>query len=112
MKPTAYLVNTSRGAVIDDNALRKALAEGWIAGAGLDVIENALVTEDGSEPAARYREFLETGKLIITHHCAYLSEDSIKESRSRAAREVVGVLQDGKPPKALLNPEVLAVLNK
>lgn len=106
MKKTAYIINTARGAVIDDRALRKALAYEWIAGAGLDVIENEPPEEEGSEPSARYRTLLETGRLIITPHSAYLSEESIKEVRTRAAREVVRVLQEGMPPKALLNPEV------
>lgn len=107
MKKTAYIVNTSRGPVIDDKALRKALTHDWIAGAGLDVIENEPTIQNSSEIAERYRTLLEKGKLIITHHCAYLSEDSVVESRSRATREVVRVLQDGIPPKNLLNPEVL-----
>jgi len=60
MKPTAYVVNISRGAVIDNKALIKALKEGWIAGAGLDVFEEEPLPEDS--------EFWKLENVVITPH--------------------------------------------
>lgn len=111
MKPSAYLVNTSRGPVVDDAALRRGLASGQIAGAGLDVIENPPDSEDGSELVARYGDLLASGKLVLTSHAAYLSESSLKRAHRMAAQEVVRVLEGGEP-KALLNPEVRDRLRK
>jgi D-3-phosphoglycerate dehydrogenase len=105
MKPSVYLVNTARGGVVDDRALRKALTDGQIAGAGLDVIENAPESRDGSELVVRYGDLLTSGKLILTHHVAYLSEESLRRTHRIVAEEVVRVLQGGEP-RALLNPEV------
>jgi len=60
MKPNAYLINVSRGAVVDNAALIKALTEGWIAGAGLDVFEKEPLPEDS--------EFWKLGNVIVTPH--------------------------------------------
>jgi len=60
MKPTAYLVNIARGAAVDNKALIKALKEGWIAGAGLDVFEE--------EPLPKDSEFWKLDNVIITPH--------------------------------------------
>ena len=60
MKPTAYIINIARGAVIDNKALVKALKEGWIAGAGLDVFEE--------EPLPKDSEFWKLDSVIITPH--------------------------------------------
>ena len=60
MKPTAYIINISRGAVIDNRALIKALKEGWIAGAALDVFEEEPLPEDS--------EFWKLENIIITPH--------------------------------------------
>jgi len=62
MKPTAYIVNVARGAVVDSNALLKALKEGWIAGAGLDVFEQ--------EPLPKDSEFWTLENAVITPHIA------------------------------------------
>jgi len=60
MKPTAYIINISRGAVIDNKALIKALKEGWIAGAALDVFEE--------EPLPKDSGFWRLENVIITPH--------------------------------------------
>ncbi|RKY04251.1 C-terminal binding protein [Candidatus Poribacteria bacterium] len=102
MKPTSYIVNTSRGGVIDTEALVKALREGWIAGAALDVIE-------GEPPRGRAStdlhlklgDLLREGKLILTPHAGYLSERALREVRRRAAEEVARVLKGGRPLNCL-----------
>ena len=62
MKPTAVLINTARGPVIDETALTRALTEGWIAGAGLDVLEQ--------EPATPTHPLLHLDNVVITPHIA------------------------------------------
>src|SRR5205085_5213990 len=60
MKPTAYLINTARGPIVDQDALAKALHEGWIAGAGLDVTD--------PEPVPADHPLLEAPNLIVLPH--------------------------------------------
>ncbi|MCD6506101.1 C-terminal binding protein [Candidatus Poribacteria bacterium] len=103
MKPNAYIVNTARGPVVDNAALCQALREGRIAGAALDVLEDEPLTENGSSVAERFKDLLESGRLIITPHSAYLSEKSLRDVRRMAAEEVTRVLR-GETPKAWLNP--------
>lgn len=99
MKPTAILVNTARGPILDDSALYRALTWGWIAGAGLDDVEE--------EPAKR-RDWKPTSPLfslenvVITPHAAYYSEESLEFVRRFAANEVVRVLS-GQEPKSPVN---------
>jgi len=89
MKASAFLVNTSRGAVIDESALIDALREKRIAGAGLDVFETEPLPEDN--PLRSFEN------VILTHHVAWYSEGAIKELKETAAREAVRVLA-GEPP--------------
>lgn len=98
MKPTAYLINTSRGGLVDEKALKRALQEGWIAGAALDVLE--------SEPWSADSPLIGLSNLIITPHCAWYTERSKKELRRKACAEVIRVLRGG-IPKNLVNREVL-----
>jgi D-3-phosphoglycerate dehydrogenase len=99
MKPTAILVNTARGPIVDDQALYRALSEGWIAGAGLDDIE---------EEPAKVRDWRPDNPLfgldrvVITPHAAYYSEEAIGTVRRFAAEEVVRVLT-GQPPLSGVN---------
>jgi len=97
MKPTAYLINTSRGPVVDEAALVRALRENWIAGAGLDVFE--------VEPLAADSPLLRFDNVILTPHSAGYSDASRPKGRVQAAQEVVRVLK-GHWPKNLVNPEV------
>ncbi len=97
MKPTAILVNTARGPIVSNAAVLKALQEGWIAGAGLDVLEQ--------EPAPPDEPLLSEPKAIITPHIAWYSERSIVELQQKAAEEVVRVLS-GQKPRNPVNPEV------
>ena len=98
MKPSAYLINTSRGALIDEAALRRALAEGWIAGAALDVL--------AQEPAPPDHPLLGLDNAIVTPHAAFYSEPAIAELATKAARNVATVLR-GEVPATVVNPAVL-----
>jgi D-3-phosphoglycerate dehydrogenase len=97
MKSSAYLINTSRGAIIDRRALENALQQGAIAGAALDVFDPE--PPDLSEPL--YRD----ERVIVTPHAAFLSEESLVELRSRAATQIAQALQ-GKRPEHVANDQV------
>ena len=84
MRPSAMLVNTSRGAVVDQAALTAALAAGQLAGAGLDVLER--------EPPDQADRLLSCEQVIITPHVAFYSEESLAELKRRVAENVVAVL--------------------
>jgi D-3-phosphoglycerate dehydrogenase len=99
MKPTAFLVNTARGGIVDRDALLEALREGWIAGAALDVVE--------PEPLPADDPLLALPNLIATPHAAYYSEESLVDLGRLAAENVAAVL-DGRRPTSVVNPEVLA----
>ena len=73
MKPTAYFINVSRGTLVDTAALVRALKEGWIAGAGLDVTE--------PEPLPPGHPLWTAGNVIITSHTSGHSDDSIQRAR-------------------------------
>ncbi len=97
MKPTAIVINTGRGPVIDETALIKALTEGRIAGAGLDVFE--------TEPLKPSHPLLSLENVVLSTHAAWYSEDSELEIRSKTAQNVVEVMQ-GRYPTYLANPNV------
>ena len=97
MKPTAYLINTARGQLVDEEALYTALAEGYIAGAGLDVLEKEQIGSD--------HPLLKLENVIITAHSAHYSEESARELRRRPYEEISRIVR-GKWPCSLINPEV------
>ena len=101
MKATAYLINTSRGPVVDEVALATALQQGWIAGAGLDVLEE--------EPPDPDNLLLKLDNVILTPHSSYYSDAAIKELPVRCGQEVARVLS-GRRPINLVNPDVLSIL--
>ena len=98
MKPTAYFVNTSRGPVVDEEALLKALHEEVIAGAALDVMVE--------EPVPTTSPLLKAPNLILTPHASWYTERSVEAVVQKAMADVVRALQ-GKRPKNLVNPQVL-----
>jgi D-3-phosphoglycerate dehydrogenase / 2-oxoglutarate reductase len=98
MKPGAFLINTARGGLVDHDALHRALSEGWIAGAGLDVF--------APEPLASDHPLFRQPNLIATPHVAFYSEESLVELETRAAENVAAVLE-GRMPASVVNPEVL-----
>jgi glyoxylate reductase len=97
MKPTAVLVNTSRGPVVDESALATALRTGEIAAAGLDVFENEPVVNPG---------LLELSNAVITPHIASASVATRTRMATMAAENVIAALNGDRPP-AIVNPEVL-----
>ena len=98
MKPTAFLVNTARGGIVDQDALLRALEEKWVAGAGVDVFEPERLPSD--------HPLLAQPNLIATPHVAFYSEESVHDLEVLAAENVAAVLS-GRRPANLVNPEVL-----
>jgi D-3-phosphoglycerate dehydrogenase len=99
MKPTAILINTARGPVVDERALARALEERWLAGAALDVWEQ--------EPPARDNPLLRMDNVIATPHAAYYSSAAVAQVPRRCGEELARVLT-GQRPLNVVNPEVYA----
>jgi len=97
MKQEAYLINTARGPVVDEKALVRALREGWIRGAALDVFER----EPEVEP-----ELLELENVVLAPHIGSASYATRTKMAEMAAENLVKALQGEIPPN-LVNPEVL-----
>jgi len=92
MKRTAYLVNTSRGPIVDETALIRALREGTIAGAGLDVFE--------PEPLPADHPFRRLPNTVITPHLGYVTEETYRIFFSQAVEDIKAFF-DGKPVRVL-----------
>ena len=90
MKKTAVLINTSRGRVVDNDALFKALKEKRIRGAGIDVFD--------FEPPRQKEKFSGLENLVVSDHCAYYSNSSISDLKISAALNIADVFM-GKPPR-------------
>ncbi|TDD86902.1 D-2-hydroxyacid dehydrogenase family protein [Saccharopolyspora karakumensis] len=95
MKPTAYLINTSRGPIVDEDALRTALRGGRIAGAGLDVY--------GTEPLPADHPWRDTPRTVLTPHIGYVTDDTyqaffvetVENVKAFAAGSPIRVLNEG-----------------
>lgn len=98
MKPTAYLINTSRGGLIDEAALLEAIQNGTLAGAALDVLT--------VEPPAPDHPFLRESRITLTPHNAWYSEEAKQDVCRLGAEEVVRVLR-GERPRNPANSVVL-----
>lgn len=99
MKPTAWLINTSRGQVVDQAALTAALREGRIAGAALDVLD--------PEPPAPDEPLLALENVIVLPHIGSATVETRAAMRDLAVRNLVAVLT-GRTPPSCVNPAVLA----
>jgi glyoxylate reductase len=97
MKKTAYLINASRGPVVDEAALGQALKEGWIAGAGLDVFEE--------EPKV-HPSLMGLRNVVLAPHIASASSDTRLQMANLAVDNCLAVLE-GRTPPTPVNPEVL-----
>ncbi len=102
MKKTAYIVNTARGELVDEAALVKALKEGWIAGAALDVLEK--------EPPPPDSELLKLENVIITPHAGAHTWEAVKNMGDMVTEDIIAVLR-GEKPNYIANPEVLGRAN-
>jgi D-3-phosphoglycerate dehydrogenase / 2-oxoglutarate reductase len=98
MKPGSFLINTSRGGLVDVPALERALEEKWIAGAGIDVLPQ--------EPPPTGCRLLSMESAILTPHAAFYSEESLHDLQASTAQEVARVL-GGHMPLSVVNPQVL-----
>jgi len=99
MKNSAYIINTSRGSILDEKALLRALQQGTIRGAAIDVMEK--------EPADFKNPLFACDNLIVTPHAAFYSEAAIADLRTRSAQQVVRVFE-GKWPEPIINKELIA----
>jgi D-3-phosphoglycerate dehydrogenase / 2-oxoglutarate reductase len=101
VKPNAYLINTARGALIDEPALLAAVKSGRLAGAALDVL--------GVEPPAPEDALLHDDRILITPHMGWYSEDAMLEMRVQGCDNVLRVLR-GEPPRTPANQITVARL--
>lgn len=99
MKPNSILINTARGAVVDERALIKALKEGWIFYAGLDVFEK--------EPLPKDSPLLDLENVVLTPHIGSATAETRKKMSEIAAKNVVLALE-GRRPLYVYNAEVLS----
>ena len=99
MKPSAYLINIGRGKLVDTDALRDALRDGRIAGAGLDVFE--------PEPLLPDDELLTLDNVVLSPHSLCWTEDFTRDVAASAIASILAVAA-GEPPENVLNPEVFA----
>lgn len=100
MKETAYIINNSRGPVIDEKALYRALKEGTIAGAAIDVFEQ--------EPTPKDNPLLELENVIVTPHISSSSHKTRSKMAEMVAENLVAFFEGRNPPN-LVNPEVTKV---
>lgn len=104
MKPTAYLINCGRGAIVKEDDLARVLKDNAIAGAGIDVFE--------IEPIATDDPLMQLDNVIVTPHSAYYTEESLYALQYGAAAEVARVLNGEEPLSAVNKKQVDEILKK
>lgn len=97
MRRHAFLINTARGPIVSAGALARALREGWIAGAALDVYEE--------EPLAKDSPLAGLENLVLSPHIAGLTDEALRAMALSAAEQILQALRGERPPH-LVNPEV------
>jgi lactate dehydrogenase-like 2-hydroxyacid dehydrogenase len=100
MKPSAILINASRGAIVDETALIRALQDKWIAGAALDVYEK--------EPVADNNPLLDLENVVLVPHIGSATAEARSKMAETATLNLISVLKGERPP-CLLNPDVMTV---
>jgi glyoxylate reductase len=100
MKRTAYIINNSRGPVVDEKALYKALKEGWIAGASIDVFEQ--------EPTPADNPLLKFDNVVVAPHISSASVETRAKMSEMVADNLVNFFE-GKQPPNLVNKDVMKV---
>jgi len=100
MKKTAYIVNNARGPIVDQSALYKALKEGWIAGAALDVFEE--------EPTPVANPLLTLDNIVVAPHISSASYETRAKMAEMVAENLIAFFE-GKTPPNLVNPEVAKI---
>jgi len=106
MKPDAFLINTSQGAIVDEFALAAALREGRLAGAGIDTFEHIDPFTEVETPPVH--PFLELDNVILTPHVAAMSVQAKQDVAKGGVENVVAVLSDHWPdPENIVNPTVI-----
>ena len=98
LRPHALVINTSRGGLIEEQALVAALRQGRIAGAGLDVFEQ--------EPLPQGHALAELPNVVLTPHIAGSTVEALRETALQCAQGIIDVLVHGRRPQTLRNPEV------
>ena len=100
MKKTAFLINTARGGIVDEEALIEALRAGKISGAAIDTFRQ--------EPPEDLRRLCEAGKVILTPHIAAATDAAFTRMGAEAARNTLAILEGEKPDRNYMaNPEIL-----
>ncbi|MCB1487855.1 MAG: dehydrogenase, partial [Bauldia sp.] len=99
MKPTAYLINTARGPIVDQKALTRVLQEGRIAGAGLDVLE--------TEPPDADDPILKLDNVLLAPHALCWTDQCFAGNGAADVRAVLDVMH-GREPRGVVNRDILA----
>jgi D-3-phosphoglycerate dehydrogenase len=100
MKPSAYLINTARGGIVEEKALHEALVSGKLAGAGLDVFEQ--------EPPPMGHSLFALPNVIMAPHVAGVTREAVDRMSEQTARNILSAL-DGEPIRQnVINQDVLS----
>jgi D-3-phosphoglycerate dehydrogenase len=100
MRPSAFLINTARGGLVDEAALHEALSAGRIAGAGLDVFE--------VEPLPASSPLRQLDNVLLSPHCAGGSIEAVVAMTDRCVDNILAIRDRRRPAGGILNPETLA----